>query len=152
MLLARRLSQQGPAGKMFLWREGGWRKTPLGWLVTALHSSPSLHCTVKVCHPLCHCALLVSPSQYQELLSANVLLSHSPKCASCWAWGPCHLSTLVWEELYGTVLACGAGAGCPLPTTCPQHLHASGEQALLLLLLHPSVTVICSSDPLKPHC
>lgn len=29
-------------------------------LVTALHSSPSLHCTVKVCH----CALLMSPSQY----------------------------------------------------------------------------------------
>lgn len=31
-------------------------------------SSPSLYCTVKVCRPLCHCALLVLPSQYQELL------------------------------------------------------------------------------------
>lgn len=134
MLLAHRLSQQGPARKMLLWREGGWRRTPHSWLVTALHSSPSLQCTVKVCCPLCHCALLVSPSQYQQLLSANAILSHTPGCASCWDWGLCHLSTLLWEELQGTVLACGEGAGCPLPTTSPQQLHASGEQALLLLL------------------
>nr|XP_014121452.1 uncharacterized protein LOC106629324 [Zonotrichia albicollis] len=72
------ITRQGPAGKMLLWREGGWRRTPHSWLVTALHSSPSLHCTVKVCRPLCHCALLVSPSQYQELLCASVLLSHTP--------------------------------------------------------------------------
>lgn len=66
----------GTSGKMFLWRAGGWRRTPHGWLVTACHSSPSLHCTVKVCHPLCPCALLVSLSQYQELLSATLLGVH----------------------------------------------------------------------------
>lgn len=57
---------------------------------------PTLTCTLKVHHPLCHCALLVSPSQYQGLLSASVVLSHTPGCSSCWTWGPYHLNSWCW--------------------------------------------------------
>lgn len=73
MLLAQRLSQQGPVGKMLLWSGG---KEAGGGLHT-------LHYTVKVCHLLCHCVLLMALSQYQELLSADVFLSDTPGCASC---------------------------------------------------------------------
>lgn len=43
MLLARRLSQQGSAGKMSLRREGGWRRrTPLSWLHRCTSAIPIL--------------------------------------------------------------------------------------------------------------
>ena len=77
------------------------------------------------------CTAFVSCIQYQTLLLANVLLSCAAGCTSCWAWRLCVASgTLVWEELQDTALACGAGAGCPLPTMSPQHLHASSWAGL----------------------
>lgn len=91
-------------------------------LVTALHSSSSLHCTVKVCHPVCHCALLMSPSQYQEFLSAYMLLSHTPGCASCWAWGLCHLYAGVGRAVRhcaGTWSGCWVSLSHHVPSAPP---------------------------------
>lgn len=47
----------------------------------------------------------------------------------------------MWEELQGTVLARGVGAGSP------SHQPPAGQA--LLLLLHPSVTVMHFCEPAK---
>lgn len=117
---------------MFLWRTGGWRGTPHSWLVSALHSFPSLHCTVKVAilfvtmHCLCH------PASIQNFSLPT-----------------CFLATLLDVHPAGLGVSLNSvpwyGKSC-------MALCWHVEQVLFHMPAHPSVTVICSSEPLKPHC
>lgn len=129
---------------MPLRREEGWRRrTPLSWLATAPQSSPSLCCTVKVYHPLCHCALLLCHA-------SSIKRCSRPTCSLAGSWvcimlGLGSLCRLGYPRVGGAAGHCaGAWSGC---WVSPSHQSPAGQA--LLLLLHPSVTVIHFCEPAK---
>lgn len=96
------------------------------------------------------CTAFVSRVQDKTLLSSNVLLSCAAGCALCWAQDLCVASgTLVWEDVQGTALVRGAGAGCPLPSASPSISMPPAGQALLLLLHPLQCTVMHFCEPAK---
>ena len=139
---------------MSLRRKGGWRRrTSLSWLATAPQSSPSLCCTAKVYHPLCHCALLLCHASSIKRfswptysLAALLGVNHAGLGISVlpqvpWCGRSCR--TLRWHV--ERVL------GVPFPPRPPSTSMPPAGQALLVLL-HPSVTVLHFCEPAKAQC